>query len=255
MMGELSGKTAMVTGATRNTGFVIAEAFASAGARVYLNGRDADRTHAAAARLSGDVLPLPGDVGQATDVAAMFSRIRDSGHGLDILVNNAVIQGIGGRFDAVTDTSFEEVFRVNVFGYFRCGREAANLMAERGGGTIVNVGSNVSDRAIRNRCAYVASKGAIDALTRAMAVDLAPLGIRVNQVAPGYIHTDRWDTLAIDVAQRRRANIPIKREASGADIANAVLFFASDQSASATGARLVVDGGCAAQHLPADCDG
>jgi len=100
----------------------------------------------------------------------------------------------------------------------------------------------------------VASKGGIDALTRAMAVDLGPRGIRVNTVTPGYIYTDRWDALPEEVLNRRRANIPLGKEASGDDIASAVLFLASDGAAGIHGARLVVDGGCSAQYMPANAD-
>ena len=128
------------------------------------------------------------------------------------------------------------------------------MMIAQGGGVIVNVGSNVSTRAIRKRAAYCASKGGVDALTRAMAVDLGKYGIRVNTVAPGYIHTERWDKLPEQDVQRRRANIPLGKEASGDDIADAVLFLASDQAANIHGARLVVDGGCSAQHMPFNSD-
>ena len=105
-----------------------------------------------------------------------------------------------------------------------------------------------------NNPAYVASKGGIDALTRSMAVDLGPRGIRVNMVAPGYIHTDRWDKLDESLCTRRRNNCPLRPEASAEDIAQAVAFLASDASANICGERLVVDGGCSAQHMPEDAD-
>jgi NAD(P)-dependent dehydrogenase (short-subunit alcohol dehydrogenase family) len=112
----------------------------------------------------------------------------------------------------------------------------------------------VSTRAIRKRSGYGASKGGVDGLTLAMAVDLGPHGIRVNTVAPGYIHTDRWETLSEHDTLRRRANIPLGQEASADEIASAVLFLASDQASGVHGARLVVDGGCSAQHMPFDTD-
>ena len=105
-----------------------------------------------------------------------------------------------------------------------------------------------------NNPAYVASKGGIDALTRSMAVDLGPRGIRVNMVAPGYIHTDRWDKLDESLCTRRRNNCPLRQEASAEDIAQAVAFLASDASANICGERLVVDGGCSALHIPEDVD-
>ncbi len=259
-MAEFSDKVVLVTGAARNTGLAIARAFVREGAVVWVNGRRPEATRAAVAALNaegaaGRARAAVADVSALESVRSLFREIADAGEGLDVLVNNAVVQGIGGPFGEVDDALLEAVFRTNVFGYFRCGQEAARLMRAAGrGGAIVNVGSNVSTRAIRNRSAYVASKGAIDALTRAMAVDLAPHGIRVNTVAPGYIRTDRWDLLDTAAAERRRGNTPLRREALGDDIAQAALFFASARSGNATGARLVVDGGCSAQHLPADAD-
>ena len=128
------------------------------------------------------------------------------------------------------------------------------MLAQESRGVIVNVGSNVSTRAIRNRTAYVASKGGLDALTRSMAVDLGPKGIRVNMVAPGYIYTDRWDKLNEATMKRRRLNCPIGMEATAEDIAQAVAFMASDAARNICGERLVVDAGCSAQHMPVDVD-
>jgi NAD(P)-dependent dehydrogenase (short-subunit alcohol dehydrogenase family) len=259
-MDEFKGTVVLVTGAVRNTGLCIARAFLHEGATVWVNGRREDATHAAVETLNAEGLPgravaAVADVSTLEAVRALFRSIAKAGAGLDVLVNNAVDQGIGGPFGEVDDALLETVFRTNVFGYFRCGQEAARLMKAQGRrGCIVNVGSNVSERAIRNRSAYVASKGAIDALTRAMAIDLAPHGIRVNTVAPGYINTERWSVLDPAVAARRRANVPLGREASGENVAHAILFMASGRSGNVTGTRLVVDGGCSAQHLPADGD-
>jgi NAD(P)-dependent dehydrogenase (short-subunit alcohol dehydrogenase family) len=129
------------------------------------------------------------------------------------------------------------------------------MMVKQGSGAIVCIGSNTAERAIRDRTAYVASKGAIDALVRAMAVELGPQGIRVNCVVAGYINTDRWDVLDPKIAERRRANIPLGQEAHGKDIADVVMFMASDKASKINGARLMVDGGCTVQLFPTDCDG
>ena len=128
------------------------------------------------------------------------------------------------------------------------------MLQQESRGVIVNLGSNVSTRAIRNRTAYVASKRGLDALTRSMAVDLSPKGIRVNMVAPGYIYTDRWDKLDEVSRTRRRKNCPLGFEASADDIAQAVAFLASDASRNIAGERIVVDAGCSAQHMPVDVD-
>jgi NAD(P)-dependent dehydrogenase (short-subunit alcohol dehydrogenase family) len=255
---RFSNKFVLVTGASRNTGLGIAARFAAEGATVFVNGTTADGVERAMAELRSRglerLIAAPADLGNAAAVDALFDLIRKRAGRLDVLVNNAVIQGIGHSFEDTPLDLFEQVVRVNLVGAFHVAREAARMMVAQGGGAIVNIGSNVSTRAIRKRSAYVASKGGVDALTLAMAVDLGPRGVRVNTVAPGYIHTERWLTLSDDDTRRRRANVPLGKEASADDIAAAVLFLASDEAANIHGARLVVDGGCSAQHMPGDVD-
>jgi NAD(P)-dependent dehydrogenase (short-subunit alcohol dehydrogenase family) len=251
-------KVVLITGAVRNTGLAIAEAFAEAGVTVVLNGRKPEDVAREAVRLrqtyGGRVVEAPADVSRQDEVDGLFAAIRRECGRLDVLVNNAIIQGVGHSLVDTPRELLEEVFRVNVFGAYACAQGAARMMIERGCGCIVNIGSNTAERAIRMRTAYCASKAAIDGLTRAMAVELGPHGIRVNGVVAGYIHTPRWDGLSQAETDRRHANIPLGCEASGADIAKAVLFLASDSAAKITGARLVVDGGTLAQLVPSDCN-
>ena len=255
---RFQGKVALITGAVRNTGLAIAEAFAREGAVVVLNGRRKEDVTREAARIrdafGATVVEATADVAKQEDVDAMFAAIARECGRLDVLINNAVLQGCGYSFVETSRELLESVFAVNVFGTYACAQGAARLMRKVGQGAIVNVGSNVAERAIRNRTAYVASKGAVDALTRAMAVELAPVGIRVNCVAAGYIRTDRWSGLAVEATGRRRANIPLGREADGADIAEAVLFLASDAASKIVGARLTVDGGVSSQLTPLASD-
>lgn len=255
---RFSEKVVLVTGASRNTGLGIAARFAAEDATVFVNGATAESVGRAIAELQSRgrkrLIDAPADLADPTAVDALFARIRDRAGRLDVLVNNAVAQGIGPSFEETTLELFEKTIRVNLVGAFHVAREAAKMMIAQGGGVIVNIGSNVSTRAIRNRTAYVASKGGVDALTRAMAVDLGPRGIRVNTVAPGYIHTERWASISQRDALRRRANIPLGKEATADEIASAVLFLASDEASNIHGARLVVDGGCSAQHMPPDAD-
>jgi NAD(P)-dependent dehydrogenase (short-subunit alcohol dehydrogenase family) len=255
---RFTNKFVLVTGASRNTGLEIAARFAEEGATVFVNGSTAEGVKRAVAELKSrgleQVIEAPADLSDATAVQNLFTQIRTRAGRLDILVNNAVLQGCGYSFEDTPLEFFEKVVRVNLVGSFHVAREAARMMIAQGGGVIVNLGSNVSARAIRKRVAYCSTKGAIDAMTRAMAVDLGPHNIRVNTVAPGYIFTERWKALPPGDAERRRANIPLGKEASGVDIANAVLFMASDEAANVHGARLVVDGGCTAQHMPAALD-
>ena len=151
---------------------------------------------------------------------------------------------------------FLDVFKTNVFGGFRVTQEACRrfFAKQETRGCVVFLSSNTARRAIRNRTAYCASKGAINSLVRSLALDLGPLGIRVNCCAPGYIRTARWDTLDPAVAARRRKNCPLGREASGADIAGVVAFLASDDASNMTGEIVTVDAGCSSQHMPPDCD-
>lgn len=255
---RFQGKVVLVTGAVRNTGLAIAEAFAREGAAVVLNGRREADVSREAERLrrefSADVFEGTADISVQQQVDSLFSRIAGRYGRLDVLVNNAVLQGLGY---SVTDTPrelLETVVGVNLMGAFACAQGAARLMTRQKSGTIINIGSNTAERAIRNRSVYVASKAAIDGLTRALAVELGPLGVRVNMVVAGYIRTNRWDSLADGVEERRLKNVPLHAEAHGSDIADAVLFLASDSAARINGAKLPVDGGSLAQLYPADCD-
>ena len=251
-------KIVLVTGAGQNTGLGIAGCFAAEGATVYLNDRTPEAVDRAVAELRKrgirKIHGVPADIGSPGEVEEMFRQIKTKSKRLDVLVNNAANLGIGPGFLETKPEFFEAVIRVNLIGTFLVSQQAARLMVEGSGGVIINIGSAVSTRAIRAKTAYLASKGGIDALTISMALDLGPCGIRVNNVAPGYIHSDRWATLPKKHAQRRRQNVPLGREATPEDIGRAVLFLASADAANITGIRLVVDGGCCTQHMPKDCD-
>jgi NAD(P)-dependent dehydrogenase (short-subunit alcohol dehydrogenase family) len=251
-------KNVLITGAGCNTGLGIAAGFAAKGAVVFLNDKTVDSTRRGVDQLRRlglkKVFEAPADIGVPAEVESMFSQIQSKVKCLDVLANNAVHQGMGFTFLDTSFEYFESVVRVNLLGTFYVSQQAVRLMIRNGRGAIVNIGSNVTTRAIHKRSAYIASKGGVDALTLAMAVDLAPHHIRVNNVAPGYIRTDRWKTLSKEHIRRRRDNIPLAKEVSPDDIAEAVLFLASDAAANITGTRLVVDGGCVAQHMPSDID-
>ena len=149
-----------------------------------------------------------------------------------------------------------KVMNTNVKGGFQVTQAACNrfFMKQESRGVVVFLSSNTAQRAIRNRTAYCASKGAINSMVRALALDLGPLGIRVNACAPGYIYTERWDALDEKIKSRRRLNCPLRREAKGADIANVVAFLASPDSGNMTGEVVTCDAGCSCQHMPEDTD-
>ena len=252
-------KVVLVTGTSRNTGVGIAALFIREGAKVCVCSSTPESTAKGAAELRDMGLTgfteTPADISNTEQVRAMFKTIMDTFGRLDILVNNACNQGIGPAFEEMTPEFFLTVIKTNLLGTFQVSQEAVKMMLKQESrGVIVNLGSNVSMRSIRKRTAYVASKGGIDALTRSMAVDLGPKGIRVNMVAPGYIFTDRWEKLSEETMKRRRLNCPLGIEATADDIAQAVAFMASDASRNICGERLVVDAGCSAQHMPVDVD-
>ncbi|MBR4259494.1 MAG: SDR family oxidoreductase [Kiritimatiellae bacterium] len=260
-MGRFDGKVVLVTGGNRNTGLDLVEKFAREGAKVFMCGSSPASTEKGAAALAArglaGVVSQPCDISDAAQVAALFDTIEKTSGRLDILVNNAANQGIGHGGPLEMDPElFFDVFKTNVVGGFRVTQAACNrfFMKQESRGVVVFLSSNTAMRAIRKRTAYCSSKGAINSMVRALALDLAPLGIRVNCCAPGYIYTERWDVLDPKVAARRRLNCPLRKEAKGADIANVVAFLASDDSANMTGEVVTCDAGCSCQHMPEDVD-
>ena len=260
-MGRFEGKVALVTGGNRNTGLDLVEKFAREGAKVYMCGSSEASTAKGAELLEArglkGITSKACDISDAAQVTALFDLIERESGWLDILVNNAANQGIGHGGPLEMDPEkFLDVFRTNVFGGFRVTQMACRrfFMKQESRGVVVFLSSNTAQRAIRNRTAYCSSKGAINSMVRALALDLGPLGIRVNACAPGYIYTERWDVLDPKIAARRRLNCPLRHEAKGADIANVVAFLASGESGNMTGEIVTCDAGCSCQHMPEDVD-
>ena len=254
------GKNVLVTGSARNTGLGIAKVFARYGAKVFVHGRSAAQVEMAVERLHGDsgdavgrYLPIAFDVASEDDVARAMARIEEQAGGLDVLVNNACHLGLGHRFLDMPIAFFDEVVAVNLRGYALCAQHAARQMVRRGGGAIVNVGSNTAGRALGDRAAYIASKGGVESLTRAIAVELSEHRIRVNCVIPGYIRTERWNTLSEEIKERRWKNVPLGKESSPEDIGEAAAFLASAKAGNITGSSLLVSGGIDIQLVPPDC--
>ena len=254
MNNDFTDKTVLVTGSSRHTGMGIARAVLKAGARVGINSPSAENVSKAIEDLNGEGLANTVDatanIADEAQVEAMFERIGR----VDLLVNNACHLGVGHSVLETPAAFWDEVMGVNARGYFLCSKAAALRMREHGGGCIVNISSTCSTRVLRNRAAYCASKGAVDALTRCMAVELIPYDIRVNAIALGYVHTTRWDAISDKDAARRRTNIPSGREVDYDELAATIMFLASPGAKNIVGEILILDGGCTAQLFPKDCE-
>lgn len=248
--GAFAGKTAMVTGGGTGIGFAVARAFARAGARVAIAGRtEARLVHAAAAieeACGAPVLAIAADVAVEAECERIVAATTDRFGGLDLLVNNAAHFALVPLIEA--DASEAARFlNVNFAGPLHCARAFARFAFERRrGGAIVNVSSISGARPAPGCGLYSASKAALDSLTRSMALEWAPRGLRVNAVAPGHVATEG----VIDDFRAGRLNeaatiasIPARRIADVDDIADAVLFLCSDRARHIMGQTLTVDGG------------
>ena len=259
-MARFEGKVVLVTGGNRNTGLSIVEKFAQEGAKVYMCGSTPESTAKGEAILKSrgveNFVAVPCDVSDLAQVKALFDVIEREEGRLDVLVNNAAHQGIGKPFVEMDPAYLMEVLGVNVRGGFQVTQQAVTrfFLKQEARGVVVFLSSNTAQRAIRNRTAYCASKGAINSMVRALALDLGPLGIRVNACAPGYIYTERWDALSEEKKARRRLNCPLRHEATGMDIANVVAFLASPDSGNMSGEIVTCDACCSCQHMPEDVD-
>ena len=248
---RLDGKKALVTGASSGIGSGIALALAEAGADVAINYRNngdgAEETAAAVRERGRQAILLPADVGHEDEVEAMFASFDDAFGEIDILVSNA---GHGAADRPIHETTWQEwdrLLRSNLHGPFLCGRAAAQRMVRRGaGGRIINI-SSVHEEACNtpNTGPYCVSKGGLRNLTRAMALELGPLGITVNDVAPGMILTPLNAQAMVDTAYLTdaEAQITVRRVGLPADVAHMVVFLCSEQASYCNGGTYLVDGG------------
>lgn len=249
-MTRLAGRVALVTGAGNGIGRAIAERFATEGAHVYVtdvDGEAAGRIAQAICAAGFGATAVAVDVSRGQDVQSMFRAV-GSGHGkLDILVNNAGIN-VRADFRHLTDADWVKLREVNLDGVVRVARDGFELLRLSGNGSLINLASIMTHRGLRQLAAYSATKGAVSALTRALAVEYAPFGIRVNALAPGFIETALTERVLRNPMFNKALidKTPMRRFGTGADVAGAALFFASADSAFVTGAELAVDGGMAA---------
>jgi NAD(P)-dependent dehydrogenase (short-subunit alcohol dehydrogenase family) len=256
-MTRIDGKTAVVTGSGNGIGRAIASALAAAGAQVVVSDvlvEDGERTVREITDAGGSAVFAAADVAVADQAADLIATASDRFGGLDILVNNAGTSGGQLRLHEVEPEDFDRVINVNLRGTFLCTKYALPHFLASGDGRIVNIASTYGMIGAPKAPAYCASKGAIINLTRQLAVDYGPDGIRVNAICPGYIDTGlgrRGPRLSAEefaaataVREKAAGMQPLGRQAQPAEVAAVALFLASDAASFMTGSIVPVDGGC-----------
>ena len=246
-MSTLKGKVALVTGASKGIGAAIAKALAAAGASVVVNyasdRRGADNVVAAITEQGGRAVAVQGDVSKSADAAsAAEAAVKNFGR-LDILVNNAGVYQFA-PLENIDEEHFHRIFNTNVLGLLLATREAAKRMGD--GGSVINVGSVVSEIAPAASAVYSGTKGAVDTITRALSKELGPRRIRVNTVNPGLVETEGTHSagfIGSDFEKNAVGNTPLGRIGRPSDIASIAVFLASESSGWMTGEKLVASGG------------
>jgi len=242
---EAEKKVAIVTGGGSGIGLAITEKFVANGITTIIIGRDENKLQRATQNLGQLCIPIRFDLNDLSSIPGLINKIILEHGTIDILVNNAGIN-LKKEFTEVTDDEFQRILHTNVSSVFSMSREVVKGMKEKGSGVIINISSMASQYGIPKVIAYTASKSAIEGMTRAMAVDLSPAGIRVNCIAPGFIATD-MSSIALNNDPERKNKVlsrtPMGHLGAPADIGDAALFLASAASKYITGIVMPVDGG------------
>jgi len=247
-MSRLAGKVAVVTGGNAGIGEAIAQAFVREGAAVVITGRrqdELDRVVHEITKRNGKAIAVAGSVTDDRHTRAVVNEAIQQFGSLDILINNAGVGEFGRRLHELDDETWTRVLDVNLTGVFRMTRAAVPEMLKRGRGSIVNISSIASLVGIPYLSAYAASKGALDALTRAIAIDYAKDGVRCNVVNPGLIATPMAAPLMANPEQLNPIldHYPIRRPGKPEEVADMVLYLASDEAMWVTGGTFTIDGG------------
>jgi 3-oxoacyl-[acyl-carrier protein] reductase len=248
MSSKLKGKVAIVTGASKGIGAAVAKSLAAEGASVVVNysssKEGADRVVAAIEKGGGTAVAIGANVSRKNEIERLFAETKKNFGRLDILVNNAGIYEFA-PIEAVTEEHFHKQFDLNVLGLILASQQAAKHFGPEGG-SIVNISSIVSTGRIPYSTVYSATKAAVDAATRALSAELGPRKIRVNAINPGMVDTEGYRSAGINESDLRKqveAQTPLGRIGTPEDIAPAVVFFASSDSAWITGESLYITGG------------
>lgn len=243
-MTDLTGQTAIVTGGNQGIGWAIAEALARHGARLVVNYPDDTRYPDRLRELGENAVAVRGNVARLDEIDAMFAFLDEQVGHIDILVNNAGIYPRAAVLD-LDEATWDAVLDVNLKGAFFCAQAAARRMTRRGAGRIINIASDSAIVPAANGAHYCASKAGVVALTKSLALALAPQGVLVNAIAPGLTDTaqPRFGMTEAEMAAYARDSIPMGRIAEPEDIARAAVFLASDLAAFVTGQTIFVNGG------------
>ena len=251
---SLKDKVVLVTGAGGGIGRAIAERFAENGSKVVANDISSESVDAVVTSINesgGTAMGAVADVADSDSVNKMIDAVMAEHGRIDVVVNNAGIVSPMLHFFEADEAWWRRIIDVNLTGHFLVSHPAARIMAKQGGGCIINMSSGGATRAHRAFTAYDATKGGIEALTRAMALDLGPYNIRVNALMPGSIDTSGMD---LEARKLRGENVPLGRIGEPIDMTGAALFLASEDAAYITGDVIKVDGGMLAQQRSATVD-
>jgi len=249
-------RVAAITGAAGAIGKAVAQALLRQGWRVYLLDRDSaalGKALSGLAQAGGEAVAIACDVSSSKEVEEAFERIEKNGEALAGLVNSAAVVNLHSHLLEMKEAEWDRVMDTNLKGTFLCSQAAARIMVKAGGGSIVNLGSVSSRRAHREQAAYDAAKGGVEALTRAMALDLAPYGIRVNAVLPAVIATETMIQHSPAEFARKERLAPLGRYGRPEEVAE-VCEFLICRGSFITGQCLIVDGGLDAQLRPLELE-
>ena len=247
-MGQLTGKVAVVTGASKGIGASIAEHFAAAGAKVVVNysssKEGADKVVANIKAKGGEAIAVQANVAKEAEIEKLFAETKKVYGRLDVLVNNAGVYEFM-PLENITPEHFHKQFDLNVLGLLLTTREAVKLIGPEGG-SVINISSIVGPMPVQTASVYSATKAAVDAVTISLSKELGPKKIRVNSLNPGMVETEGLHSVgfaASDFRKQIEATTPLGRIAQPADIATAAVFFASDDAGWVTGQTLILAGG------------
>jgi NAD(P)-dependent dehydrogenase (short-subunit alcohol dehydrogenase family) len=251
---RLRNKVAVVTGAGAGIGRAIARRFAAEGAQVVVNDINAASAAETARAILGagdSAIDVVADVSDKAQVDRLFDATLERFGTIDVLVNNASLTRTSRHFLEADEAWWDRILAVNLKSAFLCALSAAQVMARRRQGAIINLSSGGASRAHRGNAAYDAAKGGVEALTRALALDLGPYGVRVNALVPGSINS--WD-MDEDMLRERGKTMPLGRIGDVDELAGPAVFLASEDASYITGHLLVVDGGLLAQQRSPQVD-